>query len=1143
MSNKQTCRSRGFIALLVTQFLGALNDNLYKIILSLFAVNEVLKAEGGVWGLIVLNVVFTVPYILFSPAAGMLADTFPKSLLIKVTKFLEVAIMLGGAYCVWSSNIFGLLIVLFFMGLQSTLFSPAKYGILPEILKESELSKANGQLNCWTFVAIIIGTALGGLVLEWSGDNKFLPGAWILGVALVGLISSLFVSKTSIVPGQKETNWNPLSIFKIVGQIKGQRELFIVIIALCFFWFLGAIFQLNILLFGKSTLGLGDIETALLVTSLGVGIGIGSIAAGILSVGQVELGLVPFGSVVIVIACLTLALVGVEYRGALACLFFLGAGAGFYTVPLNAYIQKMSPPKLRGRYIAASNFLTFVAILISSFLLLMLVDYLHFSPKEVFLVVGILTLCASIYACIKLPTFAIRAFTWVVVNLIYRLQVVGRDKIPEQSGALLVCNHVSFVDALLLMASIERPIRFMLYEPIYNIPVMKPFFKAAKVIPIGQVVRPRSLSRALNSAKAAIESGDLVCIFAEGGITRTGNMLPFSKGLEKIMSGVDSPIIPVCLDQVWGSIFSFYRGRFFWKRPKELPYPVTICYGDSLVSTAKTADVRQAIQELQSEAFGYRRFKTNTLHTRFIEVAKKNSRQTALVDTVGKRLKFKQALVLSLLCGKKLTDDVLPGEKVGVLLPPSVAGAVTNISLLFAGAVPVNLNYTLSREALAKTLSQCDMKHVVTEKMFLKKANIEWIVEDLNPLYVRGLLDSINKIQAIFLSIILPLLSVKMISALFVRRQVYDTADTESSLATIIFSSGSTGDPKGVMLTHRNILANLSALDDVFQVTRQDAVIGFLPFFHSFGFTGTIWLPLLAGMKAAYHPNPMDAKKIGELVQEEKGTILLATPTFLGRYLKVWDTSQVETLRLVVVGAEKLKTPLREAFMEKFGITLLEGYGATELAPVAAINVLHYESKIEQIGNKSGTVGHPLPGVGVRIVDPETFTPLPVNEEGLILVRGANVMKGYLNAPELTKEVMREGWYITGDIGSLDSQGFLTIRDRLSRFSKIGGEMVPHIRIEEELQGLFGSEEQVVAVTSVPDEKKGEVLVVILATEFDVNQLIAGLRETGLPNLWIPKTDMFFKIDELPLLGSGKLDLRELKKKAVELTELVSLRT
>ncbi len=354
-------------------------------------------------------------------------------------------------------------------------------------------------------------------------------------------------------------------------------------------------------------------------------------------------------------------------------------------------------------------------------------------------------------------------------------------------------------------------------------------------------------------------------------------------------------------------------------------------------------------------------------------------------------------------------------------------------------------------------------------------------------------------------------------------------------VVTIIFSSGSTGEPKGVMLTHANVDANVEGVAQVTRVNSHDRLLGILPLFHSFGYMA-LWFASNRDLATVFHPNPLDAGQIGELVQRYNVSLLIATPTFLQVYLRRCTPAQFGSLRFVLVGAEKLSDRLAQAFEERFGLRPLEGYGATECAPAITVSALDYRAPgFYQPGSRRGSVGQPLPGVSVRVVDPDTYDPRPVNTSGLILVKGPNVMEGYLGPVELTAKVMRDGWYVTGDICVLDEDGFLLITDRLSRFSKIGGEMVPHGKVEEALHDVAGEDVQVFAVTSVPDEKKGERLAVLHTLGEDkILGLVEKLAAEGLPNLFIPRPEQFLKVEELPLLGTGKMNLRAVKDLALE---------
>jgi acyl-[acyl-carrier-protein]-phospholipid O-acyltransferase/long-chain-fatty-acid--[acyl-carrier-protein] ligase len=462
---------------------------------------------------------------------------------------------------------------------------------------------------------------------------------------------------------------------------------------------------------------------------------------------------------------------------------------------------------------------------------------------------------------------------------------------------------------------------------------------------------------------------------------------------------------------------------------------------------------------------------------------------------------------------------------VGVLLPASVGGGLANIAILFAGKAPVNLNFTAGRDTMASALEQCGIKTIVTSRVFLSKANLETIDGMVFLEEIRKTFSPVQKIAAALTAFVAP-------PSWLTRR--YLRSQKPRDLATVIFSSGSTGAPKGVMLSHFNVVSNIEGIRQVIPFTGADRIMGVLPLFHSFGFTGTLWLPLLAEFGVVYHPNPTDAKTIGETVQKYHATLLISTPTFYAGYQRRCSKEEFASLRYLIAGAEKLREPIAKGYEEKFGLTILEGYGCTELAPVVSVNVPDVrDGKEKQAGHKPGTVGHPIPGVAVKIVDPDTERPMAPGEEGLLLVKGPNLMLGYLGQQQLTDQSLRHGWYVTGDIAAVDEDGFIKITDRISRFSKIGGEMVPHGKIEEIINAALGSAAAV--VTALPDEQRGEKLIAFYAQNgMSKEELWEKLNQSDLPKLWIPRRENLHAIDSLPLLGSGKVDLKTIKAMALE---------
>jgi acyl-[acyl-carrier-protein]-phospholipid O-acyltransferase/long-chain-fatty-acid--[acyl-carrier-protein] ligase len=1118
-----TLRHPGFLPFFFTQFLGAFNDNFLKIIVSFVALNVAVGGSRSYVELIAF--LFMLPSALFSGYAGHLADVYSKRNILVVVKFCEIVIMLLALAAFFTGHLESMLVIVFFMGLHAAFFSPAKYGILPEMLPEADLSRGNGLLEMSTFMAIILGTSAGGAIFALWKHN--LPGIGLLmiAIAVLGLWTSLKIVRVRPSGAAKLLRLNPFGeIVDGLSRLRAERPLWLTVIGISYFWFLGALVQINMLFFGKELLQLDEFHIGLLATFLAIGIGVGSLAAGRLSGDHIELGLVPLGSVAVGLCLGWVGFAAPSYPHTAVALIGLGFSAGLFAVPLNAFLQQNAGREVKGQLLATNNFMNTLAIFLAAAIHWFLKSTLQLTPDVIIFLTGLVTLAGTATILYFLPDYFVRFILWMFTHTAYRIKIVGAENLPLRGPALLVSNHVSFVDAFMVGGALPRLVRFMLHRDYYDLKGLGWVFRLMHAIPVSASNR-RDIVQSLKRARNELDKGHVVCIFAEGSITRTGHIHPFKRGFEKIVEGTNVPIIPVHLDQLWGSIFSFKDGRFFWKWPKQFSRAVTVSFGSPLPSNATVQDVRSAVVELESSAFEHRRSGKELLHTEFIAAAKRRWFSFCMADTTGTELTYGKTLIGGLLLSSWLTKRCAAESMVGVLLPASVGGSLANIAILLAGKVPVNLNFTSGRDAMASALEQCGIKTIVTSRLFLAKANLEKFDGMVYLEEIRKDFTPIKKFAAALKAFLLP--------SCWVNRRYLKT-QRPNDLATVIFSSGSTGAPKGVMLSHWNILSNIEGIRQVIQFKPDDRIMGVLPLFHSFGFTGTLWLPLLAGYGVVYHPNPTDAKTIGETVQKYRATLLISTPTFFAGYLRRCTKAEFASLRYVIAGAEKLRAQISKSYEEKFGLTILEGYGCTELAPVVAVNIPDVsDGKETHIGHKLGTVGRPIPGVAVKVVDPDTERPLPPGEEGLLLAKGPNVMLGYLGQPELTDQALRRGWYVTGDIAAVDEDGFIRITDRISRFSKIGGEMVPHMKVEEIINEVLGSPASV--VTALPDEHRGEKLIAFYAQNgVTKEELWEKLNHSELPKLWIPKREHLHFIDALPLLGSGKVDLKAIKAMALE---------
>ncbi len=1135
-------RREAFAWLNATQFFGALNDNVFKALVQMFIIG--LAPAANAVPLAAATMIFALPFLFFTSYAGFLADRFSKKTVTVALKYAELGIMLAavGAFAAgWEWALYALL---FLMSMQSALFSPTKYGIVPELVRTPELARANSLLVACSFLAIIAGSAIAPALAEGAGwaaggggrgpglGYALAQGACVL-IAAAGILASHRVAPLrSMHPGLHPDLLFPRKMWRTWTWVRRDRDLATAMGGTWLFSMLAAFLQINLVRYGIDHLGLDEKASSFLFFYAAVGIASGAWGSGRLSKRNIEFGTMPGGAFLLALATLALGLVSTGHHpvSVPALIYLAGMGAGLFVVPLDTFLQLRLPAERRGEGLALNSFLSWSGILLSGALML-LFHVLGVGAQAGFLLMGLPAMVLALVSFFALKDFAFRFFVTLLLKLLYKVRTLGLEHLPVEGPALLIANHASYMDAVLLCATTRRRIRFFMSEAIYRRNrILRKFFDLYGVIPVGAESSPRQVAISLRAARAALDAGYMVCVFAEGGITRTGTIRAFKRGFERVLRGSTHPIVPVYMGGSWGTTYHYYRGRLVkrWFRIALRRYQVTVVFGRRLPAGTDAYRVRQAVMELSCDYFNARKAEHASLGRTCVARLRRVWGAPLANDTTGMKVTGGKALIASLALARAIAPRVKDDAHIGILLPACCAGLICNLATALLGRAAVNLNFTAGPKAFRSSIDQCRLSTVLTSRAVMERFPGLDVPEDRR-VYIEDILRNLSlgtKLKCLFLAKFAPFES-------FCATRPTN-ADTP---ALVLFSSGSTGEPKGVMLSQHNVLAMIESLLMMLPTSPEDRICGTLPLFHSFGIMGTVWYPVLGRMKVSYHTSPLEAQAVIDVVRTNRCTMLFGTPTFLALYLRKATKEDFQSLRFILAGAEKLKESLAKAYQEKFGIRPYEAYGATELAPGIAVSVPHGTGGgIVHEGWRTGRVGLPVPGIAMKIVDPDTVRELGPGQAGVVYLKGPNLMLGYLGRQDLTDEAVKDGWYCTGDIGLVDEDGFVGLTDRLSRFSKLGGEMVPHVAVEEALLSAAGLSGPVLAVAGVPDERKGEKLVVLCTEDCgDLQQLWEKLEKTDLPNLWRPARADYHRVETIPVLGTGKLDLSAIKKLAFEL--------
>ena len=1142
------------IAFLFVVFCNAFVDVTHKVLLQNIAFKVFDGSTQVVW-ISIINSLIIIPFILLFTLSGFLSDKYDKKNILvygAVSSFL-LSILMIISYL--SGNFYFAMGSLVLLAIQSAVYSPAKFGIIIDIYGRKNLASGNAFLQAISMMAILFSIASASIVFEFFYNNNNLQTLttkeellsailpltyYIVPFAFLEmLVSFLFLKNINTSYNKnKDLTLNKKELFQgklLQNNMKiltSNNAIFLSVIGLSVFWGISQSTMAVFPSFAKMYLGISDVSIINgVIGASGIGIAIGSIMYSKISKYYIEVGTIPLAAFGMALTLYISTLVASPILLAIIFLFF-GFFGGMFIVPLNALIQFNAKKKVLGTMLAGNNWFHSV----SMFLMLgmtTIVSYYGFDPLKTIYLILLITLIGTMYTIYQLPQSLILLFLKTIVGMKYKLEVNGITNIPQTGGVLLLGNHISWIDWAVVLMAVPKEVRFVMDKTIYSKWYIKWIFRMFNAIPISNA----SSKTTIKIIAKQLDEGNIVVIFPEGSITRNGHLGEFKKGFEKILelTNTDVKVVPFYIRGLWESMFSRANQKF---KKSNRTNSVTISFARYMKKeNANIISVKKQIINLSTKSWQEHIKNLKPLNETIFNRLKELKNNMIFTDSTGLELSGHKFLTASIVF-KNLLKKQIENQNVGILLPSSTAGAFINYSVLLMGKTAVNLNYTSQIETLKYCISKAQIKSIITSRKFIEKLELRGIdlkeaFEDVELIYLEDLRQNISKVKSLSV-----FLSVKILPS-FLSKFIYLTKTKKDDTVLILFSSGSEGTPKGIELSGDNILGNAQQIANIINVNDEDIILGSLPLFHAFGIVVTTYLPLIEGIRCVAHPDPTDGLAIAKLISSYKVTIMCGTSTFFRLYTKNQKIHSLmfESLRLVVSGAEKLREDVRIEFKKRFAKDILEGFGTTETSPVATCNlpdVLSPDFSIQK-GCKAGTVGMAIPGTTIKVVDPVTFKELKVNEEGMILISGIQVMKSYLDDEDRTKKALKvinaKTYYITGDKGKLDEDGFLTIVDRYSRFAKIGGEMISLGAIEELISKFIESTDNLIdfLVTSLEDEKKGEKIILLISNAN--KEFIQELKEKILQNfdnkLMIPSEIKI--VEEIPKLGSGKKDFAKAK--------------
>lgn len=1141
-------KTTGFIAFISMIFLNAFVDLGHKIIIQ----NTVFKIHDGSEQIIltaIINGLILLPFILLFTPSGSIADRFRKPHIMRWAAIAAVGLTLlitASYYMGWFELAFAMT---FMLAVQSAFYSPAKYGYIREIAGKHNLATANGLVQSTTIIAILLGMFLFSIAFENILANHafatkediiqiIAPIGWLLVLgSVIELYFAMCLPSTDKPSTPESFDWQKYRTGKSLRNnlklIRSDSVIWLSIIGLSVFWGVSQVVLATFPAYAKEMLSINNtiIIQGLLACS-GLGIISGSLLAGKMSNNYIETGLIPAGALGMVITLFLLPQLNSTLWLASDILAF-GFFGGLFIVPLNSLIQFHARAGELGTVLAGNNWVQNVVMI--SFLALTVLFALADTPSQVLLhLLSLVTLIGAAYTVWKLPQSLVRYLFGAVFSSKYRINVQGFDNMPSQGGVLMLGNHISWLDWAMIQIASPRPVSFVMENKYYQRWYLTWFLDLFGVIPISST----GSKDALEAINTRLKQGDVVCLFPEGAISRSGQLGEFKEGFQRCVNGVDGIILPFYLRGLWGSRFSRSSNNLQSLRQiSSLRRDIIVAFGKPLPIDSHAPTVKSAVFDLSINTW---QAYTNTLppiaHA-WINRVKQDGGADCLTDIqTNNTLSRRKALTGALLFSRRFKKQS-PEQNIGVLLPTSSVGLLANMGAFISGKTVINLNFTSNVDSLLSAINKAEIKTIYTSRKFIQKLaqkgiGLDKLFERTTPIYLEDTHQSISKLEQVTTLLASYSLPTKWLISL------YGKSVNIHSPAAILFSSGSEGEPKGVVLSHQNIMGNIKQVSDVLDTRKEDVMVASLPLFHAFGLTVTGLLPMVEGVPALCHPDPTDVLNIAKGISQHNATIFCGTSTFLRLFNKNRRIHplMLDSLRIIVAGAERLNPEIRDSFSLKFGKTIYEGYGTTETTPVATVNI---PDRIAanwhvQTGDKKGTVGLPLPGSSVRIVDPATMKTLPTGEDGLILIGGTQVMQAYLNDADKTTDVITQlddqRWYKTGDKGHLDKDGFLVIVDRYSRFAKIGGEMISLGAIEAAINPTLPEDIEVLT-TTVSDDKKGEKVALLYTGGIEEVELKKCISRSGLTSLMAPS--LLISVNAIPKLGSGKSDFNAAKKIAL----------